>query len=220
MADRTPRRTVAVAGVLLGLSIGAVVIAAAAASQNAPTSHPEAQAVAVDGEPVVEVTAAMNVASADLQAIITLEVDQAHITGLVHCRPTSLAPSSPAGPLPPEFTCATTSAFSSTSLAALERLGHVTAVWGLNPHRGTGLYFLGVHRGQPAIIVQTPSRLVRRDLSVIRALSGVLHCQWGPGALGDESTIACSTGSYRSALDAKASLRRLGPAGAEAFAHW
>ncbi len=174
----------------------------------------------VDGTPIVEVAAAMDVSGAVLQAMLTLEVDRAHITGLVRCRPASAPPSSPPGPLPPEFTCATTSAFSATSLAALERLEHVTAVWGLTRHRGTGLYFLGVHRGQPAVIVQAPTRLVHRDLSVLRALTGVLHCRWGPDTFDEEGTIACSTGSYRSAVDAKVRLRGLRVADVETFAHW
>lgn len=170
LAQRTSRGSLFVVGVVLALSISALVVATATGSWDAaPTAS--GKAVIVDGKPAVGVTVTMDVADADLPAMITLEVERAHIGGLSRCAPVSLDEISIPGPVPPEFTCVTTRSFTAASLAALERLGHVTEVWGVDHHhRGSNLYFLGVHRGQPAIIVQTPTRKVRRDLAALREL--------------------------------------------------
>jgi hypothetical protein len=126
-------------------------------------------------------------------------------------------------PASPGFFCVATSSFNTASLVTLEVLSHVSGIGGSNARRHyESLFYLGVQRGEPALVVQPigNSQRVRSDLAVLRGLPGVLHC--GSADVGPflADMIACATSSHAEALHAQMAAEHLNVAYAEVMTSW
>lgn len=146
------------------------------------------------------------------------------IPGLRACRVARVEVSS--FPAPPMLACRLRGAIPAASLVRLEQLPGVESVFGRGRRRSESLYFLGVVRGEPALIVQPIGGGARAlgDLRALQRLPGVLGCSWSgpepglPGGAG--GTIACAMASRHAATVARSVAYRLDVAYAEVFASW
>jgi hypothetical protein len=170
----------------------------------------------------VSVSLALYGGSTEIAQLLRADIDDASsIAGLASCAP--LPPDVSSMPELPGFSCGASPSFTAASLRILQRLRHLEGISARFGDRSTSLDFLGVLRGEPALIVQPIGRVPRilTDLVVLRGLPGVLKCEWsGTDSYASEDTIACSTTSHAAALSDQKAAWRLNVAYAEAFSSW
>jgi hypothetical protein len=225
MADRMSRGPLGVLGAVLALSLVALLISWARGSWTASRVRlPMAKAVKIDGLSPAKISVLLDVAwRVGAESALRADIAQASgISGLYDCAPNP--PDFSSMPEPPGFFCSATRAFSTAGLATLERLPRVATVGGGTAGRhNQSLFFLGVLRGEPALIVSPigNDQRVQADLAVLRSLSGVLHCGWsaeqGPFLT---SLIGCATSSHGAAVQAQRVAKHLNVAYAEVIASW
>jgi hypothetical protein len=222
MADRTTRSRRAPLGVALIVAIAAlasVTVWATGTTSQPPRPIPS-QPITIDGLRATKVTLYLNVSWSGVEPALRDDVAKAlAIAGLHGCAPNP--PDTSSMPIAPGFFCSTDSSFDDTSLGTLEQLPHVADVFGSVGHHGADLYFLGVRRGEPALVVEpgSPQR-TQHDLAVLRSVAGVLHC--GSADLGEmlSDIIACATISRGAASHAQRAAYHLNVSYAEVFASY
>lgn len=159
---------------------------------------------------------------AAVQDALTTDVaGAARVSGLTDCEMDP--PTFTAAPVPWGLQCAVTGSFTAASLGELERLPHVEAIRAHTAHGSTNLYFLGVVRGEAALVVQPRGGEARAltVLAVLRSLPGTISCRWsGPEGfpVGAGGTIACAERSPRAATAAGQIASHLDVASTESIA--
>ena len=224
MTDRTSRDPLRVVGAVLALLLVALLISwTTGLMTTSPRRSLPAELIKIDGLPTVKIFVNLIFSRAQVAPALGVDISKAsELTGLYECAPNPLDTSSM--PAPPGFFCSATSGFNASSLAALERLPDVTGVGGGNARRQyESLFFLGVLRGEPALVVQPIGNISRihADLAALRRLPGVLHCGWSGGRgpmMGP--TIACAMSSHAAAIRDEKAARSFTVSYAEVIANW
>jgi hypothetical protein len=200
----------------------AFVIVLPAGPGNHRRSHPiVTHPIRIDGSRTTKVLVDLNVRWTRVEPALHDDVARASgITGLYGCAPNP--PDASSMPEAPGFFCSATSAFGAASLVTVEHLSNVAGIGGRAGRHFDSLFFLGVLRGQPALVVQPigSSQRIQSDLVVLRGLPGVLEC--GSADVGPmlADTIACATRSHAVAIRAQKDAYHLNVAYAEVMASW